>query len=238
MQSLLKLTHTFLKEQIPFQCGFIANESLVTRARNSIAHQFMESGCDYLLFIDADIEFEPKDILSMIKADVPIIGGNYSLKDIDWKKVQKLTEEGYSPWQVNHCSGHMVIRPKLSDKEQQVKSNAPFPVVYLGTGFMLIKREVFKAFEKSYQKNWAWAPRTKIGKGPKHFIYFDTKINHEGIYLSEDYYFCEWAQELGFEIMLAPWVHLKHWGIRQFESCFFCSQGAVIHEERKQNAKG
>jgi hypothetical protein len=51
------------------------NESLITRARNGMAYDFMQSDATHLMFIDADITFDPKDIVRMIDADKDIICG-------------------------------------------------------------------------------------------------------------------------------------------------------------------
>ena len=36
----------------------MSNESLITRARNELVRLFLETDCDYLMFIDADISFD------------------------------------------------------------------------------------------------------------------------------------------------------------------------------------
>ena len=54
------------------------NESLIQRGRNLLASQFMGGNYSHLMFIDADIKFNPADILKMIEADKDII--NIGLK--------------------------------------------------------------------------------------------------------------------------------------------------------------
>jgi hypothetical protein len=47
--------------------SFMMNESLITRARNALAHNFLKTDCSHLMFIDADIRFNPADIPPMIR---------------------------------------------------------------------------------------------------------------------------------------------------------------------------
>ena len=45
---------------------YLFNESLVTRGRNYCVDEFLRSDCTHLMFIDADIGFNPKDVLSLL----------------------------------------------------------------------------------------------------------------------------------------------------------------------------
>ena len=80
-----------------------------------------------------------------------------------------------------------------------------------GTGFMLVKREVFEALGNE-------VPSYIVGgKSIKEF--YTTGIDPETNQLvSEDYYFCRLARSHGFKIYAAPWVHLTHTGPYVFES--------------------
>ena len=75
-----------LQKYIPFAHSFISNESLITRARNMLAHSFLKSEATHLLFIDADVAFDAEDVAQMIKDcwDCVVVGGLYPKKMIDW----------------------------------------------------------------------------------------------------------------------------------------------------------
>ena len=51
----------------------IANESLITRARNTLTEIFLRSMSDYLLFIDADQGFESQGVLRMINEGADLV---------------------------------------------------------------------------------------------------------------------------------------------------------------------
>ena len=73
--------------------SFMMNESLITRARNSMAHDFLKSDATHLMFIDADINFNPQDIPRMVQADVDIICGIYPKKEINWVQVSEMVKK-------------------------------------------------------------------------------------------------------------------------------------------------
>lgn len=45
---------------------YLFNESLITRARNYCADEFMRSDCTHLMFIDSDIGFNANDVIAML----------------------------------------------------------------------------------------------------------------------------------------------------------------------------
>ena len=61
-RSVVKMMTFFNGHRIPLAFGTIANESLVTRARNVLLAYFLASDYTHLMFIDADIEFNIEDI--------------------------------------------------------------------------------------------------------------------------------------------------------------------------------
>lgn len=49
----------------------------VDDARNAIVRDFLESDCTELMFLDADVTWEPKDLVQLCKRDMDIVGGVY-----------------------------------------------------------------------------------------------------------------------------------------------------------------
>ena len=72
----------------------IMNESLITRARNELTRVFLDTGHDYLMFVDADISFPADSIYKLIEADKDIVCGLYPKKEIDWAQINQAAKEG------------------------------------------------------------------------------------------------------------------------------------------------
>jgi|SRR4029077_4267933 hypothetical protein len=83
-ESLRLLDRQLVDLGIAHTIRYIANESLVTRARNWFANLALfgadEEGAafSHLLFVDADLAFNAKDIVEMIQADKPIAALPYT----------------------------------------------------------------------------------------------------------------------------------------------------------------
>lgn len=218
-QSLLMAHNQLPQNGISVSVSFLFNESLIQRARNLLAHQFMQSNATHMMFIDADIKFNPADIPLMVQADKDIICGIYPKKEINWDTVKSAMDRGVPNEQLKHHTGAFVVN--LVDYKEQVTVpiNEPLEIWNGGTGFMLIKREVFEGMKDklpTYLNNVL--DMKNPDNGQRITEYFATLIEQESqILLSEDYYFCKKAREMGYKVWAAPWVQLAHVGTYAFE---------------------
>ena len=80
--SLMQTPITLSQNGIGLYYAHMMNESLVTRARNALTYDFLNSPATHLMWIDADIGFNPMDIVSMVQANKDIICGLYPKKEI------------------------------------------------------------------------------------------------------------------------------------------------------------
>lgn len=201
---------------------FMFNESLITRARNYLADEFLRSEYDYILFIDSDIHFEAQDVLvlhhfAVNNSEMDIICGPYPKKAISWEKIKLAVDKGYAdknPLLLEEFVGDYVFNPVDGIKKFRV--DEPVEVKEGGTGFMLIKREVFERMDQAFPER-LYKPdhvRTKAFDGSREIMaYFDCVIDPESKrYLSEDYMFCQYARKSGSKVWLLPWIKLKHAG--------------------------
>ena len=87
-RSMMRLAILCNKYDIKYTVSTLANESLVTRGRNTLVSFFMENtDATHLFFIDADIEFQPEEILRMVAYDKPVVVGAYPKKAINWTSI-------------------------------------------------------------------------------------------------------------------------------------------------------
>ena len=250
------------KYEMDLKFFYLFNESLIPRARNYLCDEFLRSEYTHLMFIDADIHFDPNDVLTLAALDKDIIGGPYPKKCIAWEKVRNAVDSGLAdedPTVLDQYTGDYVFNPVENTHKIQVSE--PVDVLEIGTGFMLIKREVFNDFKEAYPQ-FAYRPdhnRSEHFTGDRIIhAYFDTVIDSKAYlgdiagesdrYLSEDYFFCQFVRRLGYKIYLCPWMKLGHMGSYVFSGSMaslanleFAAHGmdketkVSGHEKRKRN---
>ena len=222
-RSMMRLAILFNKYNIQYTISTLANESLVTRGRNTLTSFFMENtSATHLFFIDADIEFNPEDILRMVAYDKPIVVGAYPKKAINWHSIisaaradENETEETIE----GHSSNYVVNFDFVTDKDGnktpavQIEDNL-VKLKDAGTGFMCIRKDVIQQmFDK--HPEYKYVNDINVDQKFEPFMYalFDTVIDPESRrYLSEDYMFCRTWQNMGGTVYLDPRTALNHVG--------------------------
>lgn len=224
-QSLLQLNNKLRDANIESMMSFMFNESLITRARNALAHQFLKTDCTHLFFIDADIRFNAADVIPMLEADKDIICGIYPKKEINWGSVKRAMDAGVSNEELKWHTGSFVVNLVGYAGEVTVPVNEPVEIWNGGTGFMIIKREVFeKLADKvpSYTNDVTDLAGNIKADEIKEF--FATSIEPgTNRLLSEDYHFCRIWREAGGQVWAAPWAHLSHIGSYVFEGALLAT---------------
>ena len=194
--SYIKWANTARQLGIDWTLETMVNESLISRARNTLTAKFLEQPeSTHLFFVDADIGWEPWHLLVLLNRDVDVIGGLYPMKTMPIK------------WVVNGFDG----AEEGADGLQEVSK--------AGTGFLLMKKHVFEKLNahpavKQYKNDIGLDP-----KYDKHLkTYFDTAVR-QNRYYSEDWTFCENWRDLGGKIYVDKRVLLRHSG-----SYVFCME--------------
>lgn len=170
----------------------IAQGDGIARSRNVLTASFLRSDCTHMLQIDCDLVWSVDHILQLLSRDVPIVGGFYPKK-----------QDGQNEWVINTLPG---CPPTLENGLQ--------PVRYIGTGFIMVKREVFDQMRDAYPES---RYRADYGARLMEFDYWPMGVyrpepSDEGRYLSEDWYFCQRANDLGIPVYGDTSVALKHVG--------------------------
>lgn len=226
--SVINLTNRFNELGVRVKHACIENESLVTRARNNMVTMFLsdKEHFTHFMFIDADIQFNPDDILTMLATDMDVLAGTYPKKCIQWNQVQEAVYQGIPPHHLAEFGGDHVINFVPQEGGMlRVDLTKPVEVMDAGTGFMMIRRDVFEKMNAEYPQ-YKYTPDYTLGipdfdswaKENGVIALFDTLIvpspHVEGAqrYLSEDYAFCWLWRKMGGKIFVAPWINLVHHG--------------------------
>ena len=200
---------------IEFEFHTVDGDSYVWRARNSIADRFLKSDCSHLIFIDSDESWEPEGLYRLMKADAPIVGAAYPVKN-------------------NWAHFGVVIH---TEGENHVAKTTPAGLIYadkVPTGFMKISREVFAKIRAMEPDNWYWEP-DEYGTMSKRHNYFGHVMEAHIMY-GEDISFCRRWQRTGGELFVEPRVTISHYGTKgwtgNYDTFLRSQKGGDLDPER------
>jgi glycosyltransferase involved in cell wall biosynthesis len=196
----------------------ITFESLISRARNAAAAWALSRDYTHLLFIDADISFDPADVFRLIVADKDVVVGIYPKKYYNRTKMETLAND--FPQVFNDKEDWRALATDFSTEFnaeglKKAKQGEAFEVDYAATGFMLIKTDVFKKIiDKRPDLKYINDVDGYMSADKDNFYdFFQVGVNPSSKkYESEDYGFCQLWRSLGGKIHVLPEIKLTHTG--------------------------
>jgi len=193
--SLARVAQAAPQHGIDIHIGSVCGCSVVSRARNLLTKDFLETECTDLIFIDADINFAPEDVFRLmawttdpkkgIVAGVPRVRGEERIyiTSLEYDDNQELTMNSMG-----------LVRAER-----------------VATAFMMVRRDVFETLVEAHP-DWTYYDKKSDRMLP---AIFDFKLTEEG-YMGEDFLFCDRAREVGFEVWIDPTIKLGHMGVQEF----------------------
>ena len=210
------------RKDLSFFSTGIFFESLVARARNAAAAATLHYETDYLLFIDADIAFDPADVYKLIDHDKDVVCGAYAKKYYSPQKLKYISRHHSKLFETNEWKESSVdFATEISESfmDKVGKGAKLIEVDYAATGFMLIKTQVFhKIIKAKPELKYKNEVDGYMSWGDNFFNFFPADINPESKkYESEDYGFCNLWRSLGGKIYIDPTIQLQHFGSVAYE---------------------
>jgi len=196
---------------------YLVGDSYVTKARNRLTTTFMNSDCSHLLWIDCDLAFSTQDVANLVQHDEPIVGGLYCLK-----------RPGFPHFVCDFLPDY-----------QPIDARGLQPLLHIGAGFLLIRRDVIERMIADYGPKIAYTnPVTR----EQDYNLWETTIQN-GTFYGEDYTFCERARELGFTIfgnwnVILPHVGNASYPLRVFTQPEVAECGRQVREFIEGKRKG
>lgn len=217
-KSMMALVSALSQKKYIVHYSELSNESLITRARNTLTEIFLRTGDDYLLFIDADQGFNADAVVKMIDEGVDLVGAAVPMKGINWERVREAAKQDKQDLS-KHTS---IFNVNMSLEQKQTLKDNPGNLVevdYIGSGLMLISRNVFQQLKEhtpSYRSDQMNTGGIRYGETI--YDFWRTEIDpSSNRLLSEDYNFCNMWRGIGGKIYLAPYVKVVHVGTYWFE---------------------
>ena len=211
MVSMCKLVADLTRADIKVDINTLKSP-YVSYARNILTAQFMKSDKDYLLFIDADVEFEPECPLRMVVAQKDIVCTPYRVKTNDPKVVRYTTT--------------------VPDNDNvKVLPGGLVELTRGPSGMMLIHRRVFETLMKNRPDLEIQAHQhvDLFPEGFKIFSFWDC-VFKDGKWTGDDIAFCNLATENGFKLYANIESEMVHHGAYCYRGRF--GDGLISKNEK------
>ena len=216
MRSVMELAAVANSAGFTISVELLGHDSLITRSRNALVGRFLDDPfATHLLFVDADIGFDPDQLSRMLRFNQDLVAGIYPLKLVDWgdggldraTKGEPLETAGLR-YVGTPCTG-----AEFQERDGFVTGQ------YAGTGFMLLRREALLRMVAAHPQLRYNATPSQAAPGVEsyHYALFDCIIDpatHR--YLGEDYSFCQRWRTMGGTVWLDTQSELTHVGSTEF----------------------
>jgi hypothetical protein len=217
VESLMHLVLALASRGIETSYVTTSKSALVAVARNACVRYFLEGNASHLLFIDADMRFRADDVIRMLEhGDRDVVGALYPGKEYDWERITRIARQypELTPSQICQMGATYVSatalhgdRFNLDDTDEQ----GLIEVSALGTGLMLIRRDVFTRLEVAHPE---W--RVTNGGALDGGMTFFEGGRIAGGFQGEDVAFCHAARAIGCQVFTCPWFRISHIGHHEF----------------------
>ena len=195
-----------------------SSSSLVTRARNEMAVEFLANReFTHLFWVDADVGFSAESVLRFLRSDLDVVAGLYPIKRFDWPVDIPDGATRLDAELVHRLALKYPVNSDINSPEyRQPNQDGFMQVTEAPTGFMCIKRSVFDQMIKEYP-NLQYVPDSLNNWKPERaalcYRFFDVLFDETNRrYLSEDYAFCRRWRDIGGQVHVCAQTKLSHTG--------------------------
>ena len=189
-------------------------DALITRARANLVTLFLnDPTATHLLFVDADIGFNPQQVFRLIESGGDMVAGVYPIKRVNWNKAKRALDAARPD--VPSAALDYVL--EIDNPDQVMVVNGFARVRFAGTGFLMVRRRVLEQMcaHPGYAPLQFFREHSHdtLAGSPNRFALFECMIDPDtGTYLSEDFAFCKRWTDLGGQIWADLDSRLDHVG--------------------------
>lgn len=209
-QSLAEAAFTCPLYQVYLTASVMGNGAFIDLARNIFVKKFLEEhkDCSHLFFIDADLRFEPRAFVGLVKSGLPICAGAYRRRQKD--------EDYPVRWVQNPEKGGLWI-----EDDWLMCDRVP-------TGFLCISRPVVEEMARDAIQLNIYG---QSGPVPRLFY---TKLDDTNRFVGEDFAFCDdYVKKYNQPIPVFPDLDFVHGG---YECNFYRWLEKEVKKEEEQKA--
>ena len=212
--ALFASTRALQEAGIDAHLEIMAENCHVDDSRNVLVRDFLETDCESLVFLDADLRWNPSELVRLIQHDVDIVAGIYPLKN---NPKEDMT------YPIRHLPGDTL--------ENEI---GLLEVEAVPTGFLKISRQVLESLAEDapgFRNKLDTSDRIKTP-----LIFERTML--DGARWGGDYTFCMKAREKGFKVWIDPHMTFEHAGEHVWNGCYadhLVKQANQIHPKIIKN---
>lgn len=209
---IMDLDHACQAWGMDFDIFLVGNIPILPLARSTCVKHFLESGFTHMLFIDADVSFNPLNVKRLLDFDKDFCCAVYPKKQIHWDRLVGKTFTSVEDLENETLDYAYNEIPNVESQNgfMEVKTSA--------TGFMLLKRTVFEQMIEEYP-DLKFKPNYNMRQqnGKNLYAFFDTMIDPvTKEYHGDDNSFCKRWSDMGGKIYVDSVVPVAHTGLHQF----------------------
>lgn len=222
-QSIMELRILFSSKNIRHEWLPIMGESLIPRARNASIAYFLCKDFTHILFVDSDIVFDPVSVLRLVDKDVPISACVYPYKDIN---IDNIVNKARST-SIDTTAILLSSMSYVMNTNDSVLDDGWLKVSEVGTGFLLIRKDLISKLvdlhpSLKYKNDCPYYDRLHQSMNDNFYLFFDTRVVDDR-YLSEDYSFCHYVTDAGYDIYVDTTSGINHIGTYTYRGNLYMS---------------
>jgi hypothetical protein len=218
VSSVIRLQKLMARNKWDSTFASIAYADIVECRNFLLTHFYDKTDATHLLFIDADMGYDPKLVADMVGLRKPVVGVIAPRRQIDLNRLADLAAKGEKAESAIARSHDFLVRPvKRTGKPRIV--NGFMEVEGCGAGIMLIERGCVKTMLAKLPKlsDTAAKKSSPLAKNLDRLIRAFEPITVDGGRLSEDYSFCHrWRNDCGGEVWANIAHQIVHVGLHRF----------------------
>ena len=221
VQSVLRLQRAALARNWSIRHATVSYAYISDSRNYLLTHWYDKTDSSHLLFVDADMGFDPQLIFDMVAFDKPVTGVIYTKRQVNLMKLAELAAKGEPPERAIARAHDFIVRPLRGRPPRRTRGF--IEVEGCGTGIMLIKREtVTTMLEKLPAINDTNAKKTSpMTAGLDRLIRAFDVIEVDGAPLVDDFAFCHrWQKLCEGELWARADQSVTHIGLHKYGSRF------------------
>lgn len=223
---MMDLVAAFQRNGVDWQYQHLALSDIAL-SRNIFASVVLANpSITHLLFIDSDMGVLPETVLGLLAFDAPVVACACPKRHLSWDRLRKVAEGEAGRKGVRRstselmdiCLDYNVDLTRFDGSPWVAERRGNFlKVPAVGTGIMLIKREVFTRMAEAgiavQRPGYSGLPL--LGDAPLVDFFSPVETPDRSLIESEDISFCNrWVEDCGGEVWVDIVNRILHYGMR------------------------